>query len=266
MLVAVIFLGAILLLLIPVYMQLYPDSAESRTRLNTNSEKNQISQVSDFWEYIGYEREGWTRGPSLIPQRLADESIESYKKYRKNMAIAWARLVLNNPDKYLILDTETTGIGRRDVIVQLAVIKIDGTPVIDTLIRPSQRKTISKEATNVHGITMRMLKGEPTLLDIAKEFADAVKGKVVITYNAEFDEDMLFQTMIQDEFQKRIEFKMNCAMKHYSAFVGVFSEYHRDFKFQKLPGGDHTASGDCLATLEIIKLMASEKLEFPVQI
>jgi len=198
----------------------------------------------------------WQDGPNVLPRIERGESVENFSKRRRQMAINWAKKVLDQKDKYVILDTETTGLGENDVIIQLAVIDIEGNPIINTLIKPSKRKRISTESTEIHGIKIGDLKDAPTLLEIVDELEAAVKGKKAIIYNAEFDERMLFQTMIQDDFRKFIKFRMNCAMKHYAAFVGQYSEYHGDFKFQRLPGGDHTAGGDCLATLEVIKKMA----------
>lgn len=45
-------------------------------------------------------------------------------------------------------------------------------------------------------------------------------------------------------------------MHLYSEFVGEWNDYFGNNKWQKLPGGDHSAVGDCLATLEVIKYIA----------
>jgi DNA polymerase-3 subunit epsilon len=45
-------------------------------------------------------------------------------------------------------------------------------------------------------------------------------------------------------------------MLAYSKYVGEWNDYRKDFKWQKLQGGDHSALGDCRATLEVIKKMA----------
>jgi hypothetical protein len=45
-------------------------------------------------------------------------------------------------------------------------------------------------------------------------------------------------------------------MDWYSQFIGDWNDYYGSYCWQKLPGGDHSALGDCIATLEIIKLMA----------
>jgi hypothetical protein len=51
--------------------------------------------------------------------------------------------------------------------------------------------------------------------------------------------------------------RLACAMSNYASFVGEWNDYHGNYKWQRLPGGDHSAIGDCLATLELIKKMAA---------
>ncbi|NJO78661.1 MAG: hypothetical protein HC827_09085 [Cyanobacteria bacterium RM1_2_2] len=46
-------------------------------------------------------------------------------------------------------------------------------------------------------------------------------------------------------------------MKWYSQWVGEWNELHGDYRWQKLPSGDHSALGDCRATLTIIQEMAA---------
>ena len=47
-----------------------------------------------------------------------------------------------------------------------------------------------------------------------------------------------------------------CAMIAYSRFVGEWDSRKNDYRFQRLPSGDHSAAGDCRATLRLIQLMA----------
>jgi DNA polymerase III subunit epsilon len=49
-------------------------------------------------------------------------------------------------------------------------------------------------------------------------------------------------------------------MLWYSQWVGERNEYHGDYKWQRLPGGDHSALGDCKATLEVIEAMAADNI------
>jgi len=184
------------------------------------------------------------------------ETQEQFAVRRKQSAIAWSKEVLSNKEKYIILDTETTGLGKNDVVVQIGIIDLDGNTIIESLVRPTQRKRISPEATAIHGIKMVHLKDAPTLLDMADDIDSISKDKTVIIFNAEYDDALLFQTLNQDGAKKYFRFNTECAMKRYSDFVNEWSEYHGSFKFQRLPGGDHSAVGDCRATLEVIKKMA----------
>jgi DNA polymerase-3 subunit epsilon len=181
----------------------------------------------------------------------------------KNDAINFAQDILIDKNNYIILEAETTGLGDNDVIIQIGVLDLDGHVLLDTFIKPTKRKRISDEATVIHGITMKMLRDAPTFKEIYPKFFEVVKGKNLLIYNAEYDCRLLTQTIIQDEFIMN-DFNALCIMKVYSAYVGEWSDYHDRFKFQKLPGGDHTAIGDCKATLELIKkISVTEKNPSP---
>jgi DNA polymerase-3 subunit epsilon len=50
-----------------------------------------------------------------------------------------------------------------------------------------------------------------------------------------------------------------CAMLQYAKFVGEWNPRYNQYKWQKLKGGNHSALGDCLATLTLLRKMASAK-------
>lgn len=52
----------------------------------------------------------------------------------KNQAIEWARGVINNASVYAIIDTETTGLGKKDVLIQIAAIDPKRNILLDTLV------------------------------------------------------------------------------------------------------------------------------------
>ncbi|MEL6968805.1 MAG: 3'-5' exonuclease [Bacteroidota bacterium] len=174
----------------------------------------------------------------------------------KSQSIAWAQEVLLKKDKYVILDSETTGLKKNDVIVQLAVIDLNGNELFNSLIRPTKRKRISADATSIHGISMKDLKDQPSLSEVIDDFILAIGNKTVLIYNAEYDTRLLEQTCDQDEIASP-HFRSRCVMLKYSSFVGEWNEYRGDYKWQRLPGGDHSAIGDCRATLAVIKKMAA---------
>ena len=51
-----------------------------------------------------------------------------------------------------------------------------------------------------------------------------------------------------------------CAMHPYSQWVGDWNDYHGSYRWQRLPGGDHTAIGDCHATYAVLQRMAEPDL------
>jgi DNA polymerase-3 subunit epsilon len=171
----------------------------------------------------------------------------------KEKASFWARGLLERND-WVILDTETTGMSPTDEIVQMAILSPEGTVLLDTLIHPSQ--PIPASATAVHGITDSEVEDAPAFKEIYPEIKNIISGKTVIIYNAAFDLRILVQTARRYRLLPLFEHKeqVECAMLMYSAWVGEEWPYG-GYKWQKLTGGDHTALGDCRATLEVIKKM-----------
>jgi DNA polymerase-3 subunit epsilon len=193
-----------------------------------------------------------------------------YKELKdRNEAILWARGLMQRTD-WLIWDTETTGLKQSgsnlmsfDEIIQIGIIDPHGNIVFESLINPVKRR-ISQGAKDIHGIDLRMLRDAPTFQEIAPKLCEILNGKLVIAYNAEFEQRMLVQTNAKylKEFRKAddMQFTMHCAMTKYSQFIGEWSNYYKNYTWQKLPGAAHNVIEDCLAVLKIIKRMANAEL------
>jgi len=172
----------------------------------------------------------------------------------RNEAARWARSMLERSD-WMILDTETTGLSRDDEIVQIAALSPEGGSLLDTLIRPL--RAIPPDATAIHGITNDDVAEAPAFPEIHDLLRELMESRIVVIYNAAFDMRLLNQTLskyklpLLDLDPDRVE----CAMLRYSAWIG---ELWGDgsYKWQRLEGGDHTALGDCRATLALIRRMA----------
>lgn len=181
-------------------------------------------------------------------------------------AVAWARELLSRPaDQWMILDTETTGLDSRAQVVQIAAIDGAGNVLIDNqLIRPTVE--ISFEAEMVHGLSADALKDA---IPFSGYYADLYQimssVRLIVIYNAEFDIRILNQSFqacpIPEPRQGFIndEFTIECAMLQYATYKGEWNRRFRNFKWQRLPGGDHTALGDCRAVLSLIKTMAESE-------
>ncbi|MET9896440.1 hypothetical protein ABZZ47_40975 [Streptomyces sp. NPDC006465] len=64
--------------------------------------------------------------------------------------IEWARAVLTDRDT-VVLDLETTGLGRDARIVDLGVERVSDDVLLDTLLNPGE--PIPADASDVHGVT-----------------------------------------------------------------------------------------------------------------
>ena len=184
-----------------------------------------------------------------ITARLCDACTDHFK------VVNAAAKLLEEP--LLFLDLETTGLYDAE-IVQIGIIDQDGKVLIDTLIKPTI--PIPESAQNIHGISDEMVAGAPGFVDVYPRLAEVLTGQRVIIYNVEFDRGVL--NHVCDIWAlPHIDFRTNCAMHLYAKYVGDWSSYWGDYRWQPLPYGDHTAAGDCLGTLRLLKEMAADEEE-----
>lgn len=159
--------------------------------------------------------------------------------------------------EFVVLDSETTGLKDPVGFVEVAVANPEGKPLINTTIKPNL--PIEPGAAKVHGYTKEALKDSPGFKDVYPDLLDAIRGKRVIVYNARYDR-RVFDTEVgmlgaRGLLAGRYLPAWECAMGWYSQHVGIPGK-RGGYKYQKLPGGDHTALGDCRATLAVLEKMA----------
>lgn len=172
-------------------------------------------------------------------------------------AVKWARKLMSS-NGWLVLDTETTGLDYGCEPVQIGVLAADGSTLIDTLIRPAG--PIPPDSTLIHGITDARVANAPRFAEVYPVLAELLRGKRVVVYNADFDTMILEGTCRHYGLPTIEAAEYDCAMIAFARYCGEWSDYFGDFKWQPLPGGDHTAIGDCRATLDLIKGMAGIRL------
>lgn len=167
-----------------------------------------------------------------------------------------AKLTLEGKNT-VILDTETTGLYNCE-IVQIAIIDLSGKTLLNTLVKPT--RAIEPGAAAIHGITEETVKNAPSFKDIYEQVKSIITNKTVLIYNADFDTKVL--NFCCDVYALPwLQFDKLCVMHLYSEFVGEWNDYYQTNKWQKLPGGDHTALGDCLATLKVIKFITNSPVD-----
>jgi DNA polymerase III subunit epsilon len=185
------------------------------------------------------------------------EWYESYRRFEIDRvnAIKTAKNYLENKSKYVILDTETTGLNEAQ-IVEIAVIDLDGKTLLNTLVKPTI--LIPPEVIEIHGITDEMVADSPSFPEVYPLIIQVLKDKTVLIWNRKFDVSILDYCR---NFHKLPSFKLSdrseCLMEIHAQWNGEWSEYWQDYKWQPL-GSEHRALSDCLAALNIIKIMASD--------
>lgn len=176
----------------------------------------------------------------------------------KERATAWARNVLDNPDQYLIVDTETTGLWQDDVVVHFAVMNLQREMEINNYIRPTKRIKMHKEAQQIHGIGLSDLHGEQPFESYLERFSELAEGKIVLIFNEEFHVRMIQQTCESDGIAEKMPIlRAECVQMRYRDYIGE--------TFPRLPGRTNTGRGDCEAVLSLIERMAEQPAFQPEQ-
>jgi DNA polymerase-3 subunit epsilon len=121
------------------------------------------------------------------------------------------------------LDTETTGLKQSDEIIEIAIVDSDGQPLLDTLIRPSQ--PIPTDSTVINGITNEMVKGAPFWPEIWQLARSQLAGKLIIAYNARFDERMLRQSNDRYHISWQATWQFRDLLELYSMFRGDWNSF-----------------------------------------
>ena len=184
-------------------------------------------------------------------------AFAEYRAQVRETAANWARRTLAIPPaNWRILDTETTGLGEDAEIVQVGLIDGAGQALMDNaLCKPLA--PIPPEATAVHQITNQMVADAPSFYEVFRELTRQTEERVVLIYNKAYDLRLIRQSLaLAGIALPYAPARVECVMLRYADFLGEWNERYRNFKWPKLAGGDHSAVGDCLATLEVIREMA----------
>ena len=95
------------------------------------------------------------------------------------------------PKKYIVLDTETTGLevkqGHRIIEIGAVLVnnRIKSDQHFHSYLNP--QRSIDEKAFEVHGISLESLEDKPLFEEIAEEFIQFVEGSTLVIHNAPFD-------------------------------------------------------------------------------
>ena len=180
-------------------------------------------------------------------------NIDLWIKSCRIHAVRKAREIISNPDGWVILDSETTGLYQCEA-VELAVIDGKKNTLLNSRIKPNQ--PIEKQAIAIHKISNKDVESAPKFEEIYPILKKIVKKKTVLIYNANFDVGVLDYACELANLPL-LEFKYICMMQLYAEYYGAWHSYHQSFTWQKLPGGNHSALGDCLAVHALLEAMSN---------
>jgi DNA polymerase-3 subunit epsilon len=202
---------------------------------------------------------------ALVAAAQADALVYSpfsarFPRYEQDEALA--TLALLSSGDYLVLDTETTGLGKGHEITEIAVVDRAETVLLHTRIQPiSLARYAGSAAEKTTGLSAERLMDAPTLADVGPDLAPLLySGTPVLAYNAAFDGPMIRRSARAAGLVAP-PLVMLCAMKLFSAVVESDDSYKLseacDVAGIELVDA-HTALGDALATARLVEWMIAQ--------
>ncbi|CZZ88985.1 exonuclease domain-containing protein [Enterobacter hormaechei] len=178
---------------------------------------------------------------------------------------------------YVVIDTETTGLGEYAEIIEIAIINMRGEVLLDTLVKPTQ--PIPPEVTEINHITNEMVADAPAWCDVFPMVLAIITHHKWLAWNSGFDARMLEQTCFFTEVfpenhpyyaaavTSRIHTSHIDAKAVYDQWYGEFDEKRKAFKRQSLTTaaarhgvsveGAHRALADCKMVLAVLQKVGS---------
>lgn len=174
-------------------------------------------------------------------------------------------LVALNP---VYLDTETTGIDSTAQIVEIAILDSDGSVLVDSLVRPTLK--IPRDAMAVHHLTDAMVKDAPTWAQLWPTIEQALTGRTIAIYNAEYDQRLMHQSHRAHRLRWAWPAdRFECVMLLYAQYRGEWNARHGNYRWHKLEDAGaqcglslpntHRAQADALLARAVVHAMASAR-------
>lgn len=173
--------------------------------------------------------------------------------------------VASNP---VYLDTETTGLGTYDEVIEIAVIDDQENTLFASLVKP--RGKIDPGAGSIHGITHAMLIDAPGWPEVWLQAKAVLANRRIGVYNAEFDRRLVNQSCDRSGIPRSMpEGTFFDIMKIYAQFYGLKDPYRSTYRYQSLEQAGrqckislpnaHRAIDDCLLARALLHHMASNR-------
>ncbi len=165
----------------------------------------------------------------------------------------------------IFLDTETTGVGLYDLVIEVGIVDFDGTTLYDGLINP--QRPIPAESSKVHGISDEMVKDSPTMRDAWPDIEPILRARAIGIYNADFDYRLMKQSVDHVGLPWSLHRKQTfCMMNMFAAWYGEWNRRANNFRSQKLEfagsfcginlANTHHAVDDAKLTAALLRYLA----------
>ena len=218
-------------------------------------------------------------------------------KYIENTTIFVPKKSISGIGKYLILDTETTGLPIRSrqfkpddieywpYIVQIAWILVDENGLLvegeDAILK--QKTSIPLSATNIHNITTEKMltEGEDPKLIYESLLSHIQKSETIVAHNAKFDIEVLKADLYRHGFVSNLldEKDVYCTMEKGKEFCitysnggkrknprleELFGELYYNNKYMSILNA-HSAFHDVLVTYKCFMKMRDMEAPYPIE-
>lgn len=146
-------------------------------------------QTSDLWEihdfistWLLHQTHNEPAVPPAEPQKPKRKKTDSFSNLRE---------LAQGADRFVVVDTETTGLTNNDRILEIAILTLDMSGNItdrwETLIQPER----DVGPVDIHGVCADMVLHAPLFKEIAGDIAARLDGACIVGHNVSFDVRML---------------------------------------------------------------------------
>lgn len=228
-------------------MELNPDHKPIELKTLQDYFVNQVIQIA--------ERHNNAFSPKTVDKLICDgKTVYDSKEWNK----------LQNNDKILVLDTETTGFKKEDEVLQLTVLDGNGKELMNEYFKPQHTKTW-ESAEKCNHISPSFVADKPPLLSQKEKIESLLKNAdLIVGYNTGYDIKMLEQNGIAIPKDK----KYVDIMIPYAEVKNVPNEYGKPKWFKLIDcakdygfpeANFHNSLGDTKATLHCYQEMMKKR-------
>jgi len=163
--------------------------------------------------------------------------------------------IVENPDSYIFIDFETTGLNGYIVQVGLFARGLEYQVAVNPLV------PIEEQASAINGFTDDYVVDLDPLIEHIEYIGNICAHRTLIAYNAPFERKILSNEIDREGWESSMGVVHGLLTQPwldlavlYAEWVGTYKE-NGTLKYWKL-NGDHSALGDCVAMRDLVRYIA----------